>query len=72
MSKVVFSGLLLNRTWNPSEPYSDKEIPLRRALMRLLCWLGSQMGIHCADMLPESRGERVFVSWFVEFAEDFL
>ena len=26
---------------NPSEPYSDNGIPLRRALRRLLCWLGS-------------------------------
>ena len=37
---------LLSRTWNPSEPYSDKDIPLTRAVRRLLCWFGSQLGIH--------------------------
>ena len=42
----LYSDNLLNRTRNTSEPYSDKEIPLRRALRRLLCWLGSQLGIH--------------------------
>ena len=31
---------------NPSEPDSDKEISLKRASRRLLCWLGSQLGIH--------------------------
>ena len=30
----------------PSEPYSDKETPLTRASRRLLCQLGSQLGIH--------------------------
>ena len=40
-----YSDNLLNRTWNPSEPYSDKEIPFRRALRRLHCSLGSQLGI---------------------------
>ena len=28
-----YSDNLLNRTWNPSEPYSDKEIAFRRALI---------------------------------------
>ena len=41
-----YSDNLLNRTQNPSEPYSDEEIPLSRALRRLPCWLGSQLGIH--------------------------
>ena len=41
-----YSDSLLNRTRSPSKPYLDKEIPLRRALRRLLCWLGSQVEIH--------------------------
>ena len=41
-----YSDHLLNRTWNPSELYSDKEIPFRSALRRLHCSLGSQLGIH--------------------------
>ena len=32
-----YSDNLFNRTRNPSEPYSDKGIPLRRALRQLLC-----------------------------------
>ena len=31
-----YSDNLLNRTRNPSEPCSDKDIPLRRALRRML------------------------------------
>ena len=52
---LVFQLGRLNRTVllqppqpysEPSEPYSDKDSPLRRALRRLLSWLGSQLGIH--------------------------
>ena len=32
-----YSDNLLNRTWNPSEPYSDKETLLEKALRGLLC-----------------------------------
>ena len=41
-----YSDNLLSRTRNPSEPYSDKEIPFRRALRRLLSSLDSQLGMH--------------------------
>ena len=41
-----YSDNLLNRTWNPSEPYSDKEIPLRRALRRFAFLAGFSLGIH--------------------------
>ena len=37
-----YSDNLLNRTWN----VLGKRHSLRRALRRLLCWLGSQLGIH--------------------------
>ena len=36
-AREPYSDNLLNRTRNPSEPYSDKESPFRRALRRLLC-----------------------------------
>ena len=50
---------LRNRTWNPSESYSDKEMPLsrRRALRRLLCGLGSQLRIYTTTTERKSFGE---------------
>ena len=39
-----YSDNLLNRTQNPSEAYSDKEIPLRRALRRFAFLVGFSTG----------------------------
>ena len=39
-----YSDNLLNRTRNPSEPYSDKEIPLKRALRRFAFLVGFSTG----------------------------
>ena len=39
-----YSDNLLNRTRSPSEPYSDKEIPLRRALRRFAFLVGFSTG----------------------------
>ena len=41
-----YSDNLLNRTRNPSEPYSDKEIPFRRASRRFAFLVGFSTGIH--------------------------
>ena len=40
-----YSDNLLNRTWNSSELCSDKDIQPEELWGRLLCWLGSQLGI---------------------------
>ena len=39
-----YSDNLVNCTWNPSEPYSDKDIPVRRALRPVALLAGFSTG----------------------------
>ena len=55
-----YSDNPLNRTRNPSEPYSDKETPLRRALRRFAVLVGLSTGnppkIVKNGLLQKSKG----------------